>query len=169
MLNEAAHPNPESQVLAKSLESLGKQHGYKIRVLDLGTNVPYFDDPKLNQIAEALGDFLTAPTIKDEFGHEHHKRRNFYAIVETTDPKLFVWYQKNRLRYNNLLGLGYVQLAFQNTLDQYPEANQIFTEIMRVFPKSAEEFNALSDNEKIRTTDTIARALKTALTKFPKN
>ncbi|MCL4208414.1 hypothetical protein KJZ63_02145 [Patescibacteria group bacterium] len=166
MLNEAAHHNPETQILAKSLESLGKQHGYKIKVLDLGTNVPHFEDPKINQIAEALSDFLTAPTIKDEFGREHHKRRNFYAIVETTDPKLFIWYQKNRLRYNNLLALGYVQLAFQNTLDLYPEANQIFSEIMRVFPKSAEEFNAMTDNEKVRTTNTIARALKAALDKF---
>jgi len=108
MLNEAAHHNPESQIMAKSLESLGKQHGYKIKVLDLGTSVPHFEDPKLNQIAEALSDFLTAPTIKDEFGHEHHKRRNFCA----------------------------------------------------------EEFNAMTDNEKVRTTNTIARTLKTALHKF---
>lgn len=100
---------------------------------------------------------LVASIIKEETSTPLSKLliQNFFSGIK-----------KNRLRYNNLLGLGFVQLAFQNTLDQYPEANQIFSEIMRVFPKSAEEFNAMTDNEKVRTTNTIARALKAALEKF---
>ncbi len=166
MIKDQLHNQSDQQVMAKSLETLAKQHGCKIKVIDFGSKTPHFEDHELNQISQALNDFLAAPTIRDEFGHEHHLRRKFLVVVEINNPKLFVWYQTNRLRYNNILGLSYITLAFGKTLQDYPDANHIFSEMVKAMPQTAEAFNALSDEEKIRTTNTIARAIKMGLTKL---
>lgn len=166
MLKDHLQNTTDAHAMAKSLEELAKQHGCKIKVIDFGSKAPHFEDHKLNEISQALNDFLAAPTIKDEFGHEHHLRRKFHAVVEINNPKLFVWYQTNRLRYNNILGLSYITLAFDKTLQDYPDANHIFSEMVKAMPQTAEAFNALSDEEKIRTTNTIARAIKMGLSKL---
>ena len=112
--------------------------------------------------------FIEGPIVRDEFGNDHTKRRQHRKDL---DDRVYDFYEKNKLRLNNLSNVYYALGLVSKQLDAqdiHTERAEEVRDLYREIPISRlKEYGTLSDQEKsdvVTTVDNICYRFLTLVT-----
>ena len=128
----------------------------------------------LQSILEKMLDFVHAPIFTDSFSKDHSSRRVWEREHILRNAELNKYYQRNRLNVNNWIVFRQLNDVLQDYRSELPagivnKANAVVTAMVSRFSGNealipdTEEYNQLSDEEKIALMPKIENVTKTLI------
>lgn len=125
-------------------------------------------DSKLKPLASHVGKYLKSPTITFLDKVEHSARRVFSARLQIENFELYTWYESNRLRYNNMLGLTYLPIIHRKLLSTMTNAETLLKLVSKMVPDTAGIYDGLSIPQRVETSVKLSQVLRKVYTEILK-
>ncbi len=151
---------------AREFTKLSKQLGMHVKVVDHGHVLDTNRVVISPDFTKVIKKYIEAPTIAFPPNVTRLEIKNFGQLLSSRKDSLefFEYYSNNRLSFNNFYALNMIIGRYRDQLRKNPDLMNRIASAVAGIPKSAEDYDLLSIQEKVQLTKTLAKNLASLLT-----